>query len=111
MESMEVDAARGHLHFDRVRDGRGREHGARGDGAPWPLDTVAPGPSVAESEEGSIWVRDADVLEGHRRNPPATDFASPIYRIPRETLFRHVGVPAEDYDLNLKRLPVVGRLF
>lgn len=51
-----------------------------------------------------IWARDR--AAGHD-----TDFRCPLYEIPRETLFPHAGIPAGAYTVNLKRVPLVGRLF
>ena len=66
---------------------------------------------VAGDERGSVSVRDTARWRRERFSPPRTDYRSPVYDIPRETLFEFVGRPARNYDVNLRRLPFLGRLF
>jgi hypothetical protein len=66
---------------------------------------------VAGDERGAAYVRDTARWRRERFSPPRTDYRSPVYDIPRETLFEFVGRPARNYDVNLRKLPVVGRLF
>jgi hypothetical protein len=66
---------------------------------------------VAGDERGSVYVRDMARWRHERFSPPRTDYRSPLYDIPRETLFEFVGRPARNYDVNLGRLPLLGRFF
>jgi len=59
---------------------------------------------IADNELGASFVRDAGRWHQDRTRTPRTDFASPIYRIPRETLFRHIGRPAGNYDVDLAKV-------
>lgn len=60
---------------------------------------------------GAVFVRDTLRWQRQRFSPPPTGYRSPLYDIPRETLFDFLGRPARNYSLDLRSLPVVGRLF
>lgn len=66
---------------------------------------------VATEGTVSVFVRDTLTWHRDRANMPELRHASWVYRIPQETLHRHVGAPQGNYDLNLGSLPGVWRLF
>jgi len=61
--------------------------------------------------QANVFVRDIARWREERLRPPPTDWPSAIYAIPRTTLHRHLGVPAGAYQIDLRRVPVLGRLF
>jgi hypothetical protein len=66
---------------------------------------------IAAAEGLAMFVRDTAAWQAARRAPPRTDFRSPLFAIPSETLFWFRGVPAGNYDVNLGSLPLLWRLF
>jgi len=57
---------------------------------------------VAADSAAALYVRDRERWVQDRRSPPRTDFRSPIYAVPKETLFPFWGIPAGTYDLDLR---------
>ncbi|MCA9968865.1 MAG: hypothetical protein KC425_01555 [Anaerolineales bacterium] len=51
-----------------------------------------------------LYVRDTAVAERDRYQALAVDYRSPLYDIPRATLFRHWGEPQQQYDLDVAAL-------
>jgi len=66
---------------------------------------------VAADEGGAVWVRDPAQWAADLLSPPPTEFGAPLYAIPDQVLFRWLGIPAGEYDINLGTLPVIWRLF
>ena len=66
---------------------------------------------IAESPTGAVYVKDLERWRRDRYRELRTDYRSVVYEIPRETLFRHLGAPAGNYTINLKSVPLLGRLF
>jgi hypothetical protein len=66
---------------------------------------------VAEDGAGVVYVKDLERWRRDRFRSLRTDFRSPIYDIPRETLFRHWGVRMKTYTINLASYPMLWRLF
>ncbi len=56
---------------------------------------------VAEEAGVSLYARDRATLDADRFRAQPTDYRSPLYDMPRVTLFRHWGEPAHHYDLDL----------
>jgi hypothetical protein len=59
---------------------------------------------IAGNDTATLYVRDFARWEHDRTHPPPVEFRSPVYEIPRETLFKQWGVPAGNYDLDLRAL-------
>jgi len=59
---------------------------------------------VGDTGFTSAYVRDIARWKADRFNPPRTDYRSPLYAIPRETLFRNLGRPAGNYTIDLAAL-------
>jgi hypothetical protein len=59
---------------------------------------------IIGNDTATLYVRDFARWEHDRTHPPPVKFRSPIYEIPRETLFKQWGVPAGNYDLDLRAL-------
>jgi hypothetical protein len=66
---------------------------------------------VLGDAQASVFVRDVARWREEQLHPPPTDWPSAIYSIPRTTLHRHLGVPAGAYQIDLRRVPILGRLF
>jgi hypothetical protein len=66
---------------------------------------------VAETKDGMAFVRDRELWKRDRHRWNRTDYRSPVYAISRETLFQHIGAPAENYTLDLRNVPLIGRFF
>lgn len=62
-------------------------------------------------EDGSVYLRDSTSWINQRMASHRTDFRSPVYSIPRETRFYFLGIPSGAYDLDMGRIPLLGRLF
>lgn len=60
--------------------------------------------AVGSDAGGVAYVRDMERWNRDRRPPLAADFRSTFLRVPRETMFRHLGVPARNYSLSPARL-------
>jgi len=67
--------------------------------------------SISSLRGITTWVRDLERWRHDRSTPPPTDFRSPLYEIRRETLYRFLGIPARNYQLNLADLPGMWRFF
>ncbi|MEQ9568970.1 MAG: hypothetical protein RLN75_02170 [Longimicrobiales bacterium] len=66
---------------------------------------------LGEADGVVVAVRSLEDWRRMRATVPSTEFQSPWLRIPGETLFAFIGVPAGNYDLDLASLPVLWRLF
>lgn len=62
---------------------------------------------VAEANGAVAYVRDSGLWSRQRYQQQRTDFASPLFELPRETLFPRLGVPAGNFSLDLRA--VLGR--
>ena len=56
---------------------------------------------VGENPWLSVWVKDFERWQRDRFGSFPIDFRSPLYHIPKETLFRHWGAPAGNYNIDL----------
>lgn len=59
----------------------------------------------------AMFVRDTARWRRDRDTPPSTDFRSAVYRIPRSTLYKFLGLQAHAYQVDLARMPLLWRLF
>lgn len=59
---------------------------------------------VAFVRNEATWARD-------RTTPPSTRFGAPLFRVDRATSFEFIGARDGAYDVNLRDLPVIWRLF
>lgn len=70
-----------------------------------PGEEGPPGFNLAgTTEAGSAWVRDVDAWQRQRAQPLSTDFRAPLYAIPDEVLFPHMGRPKLAFDLYIGHL-------
>ena len=59
----------------------------------------------------AMFVRDTARWRHDRETRPSTDFRSALYRIPRSTLYKFLGLQAHAYQVDLARMPILWRLF
>jgi hypothetical protein len=60
--------------------------------------------SIASDTAVALYVRDTARWRRDAHTPPGTDFRSPIYRVPKETLFPIWGIAAGTYGLDLREV-------
>jgi len=72
------------------------------------IPTVADPPPgftpLTSDSTAALYVRDIARWERDRRTPPGTDFPSPVYRVPKETLFPIWGIAAGAFSLDLREI-------
>ena len=78
-----------------------------------PLDDQEPSgfAKTADDTLAALYVRDFKQWHQDRFRPLRTDYRSPLYDIPRTTLFRHWGAPQGYYSIDLIRLPLIANIW
>jgi hypothetical protein len=78
-----------------------------------PADAPPPAGFTLVGADGTTeaYVRDLDRWRRDRYSPPRTDYRARVYDIPRATLHRFIGIPAGAYQVDLRALPGLWRLF
>jgi len=59
---------------------------------------------IGDDGTAALYVRDQEEWEADRMQSLRTDYRSPLYDVPRTTLFRHWGEPRGSYTLDVKSL-------
>lgn len=57
---------------------------------------------IGASTRDVLYVRDMRIYRQWCSNPPSADYAASVYRLPRTTLFMHLGVRANTMDIDLR---------
>lgn len=65
---------------------------------------------VASDKDAVLYVKNPEEWHRDRTEPPRTDYRSPLYDIPRKTLFRYWGVPLGNYSIDFRSLPLSSKL-